>query len=70
MQETAAPQENILNEQVNRVAAGGDDDIFRVAVNHMLIFCLDYCCADSGLLGVEKAELLSASRIAFMPTPS
>lgn len=24
----------------------------------MLIFCLDYCCADSGLLGVEKAELL------------
>ncbi len=30
----------------------------RVAVYHVLIFCLDYCCADSGLLGVEKAELL------------
>ena len=47
-----------LDEQVDRVAAGGDNDISRVAVNHMLIFCLDYCCADSGLLGVEKAELL------------
>ena len=47
-----------LNEQVDRMAAGGDDDISRIAVDHVLIFCLDYCCADSGLLGVEKAELL------------
>jgi len=40
------------------VAAGGDYDIPRVAVYHVLIFCLDYRCADGGLLGVEKAELL------------
>ena len=46
-----------LNEQVDGVAAGGDYDISRVAVYHVLIFCLDYCCADGGLLGVEKAEL-------------
>jgi len=48
----------LLNEQVDRVTAGGNDDVLVILAQHALIFGLDDGCADGGFLDVVKAELL------------
>ena len=60
-----------LNEQVNRVAAGGDDDISRASLSTICSYSVLTIVAPTAVSSAsKKPSFLSASRIAFMPTPS
>ena len=50
-------REVLLNQQIDRVAAGADDDIAVVLCQHPLVLRLDDGRADGGLLHVGKAQL-------------
>ena len=58
-----------LDQQIDRMTAGGDDDIPILLAEHPLILVFDDGGADGGLLHVEKAQLFQGSAHGFDTDP-
>ena len=50
-------REMLLNQQVDRVTAGGDDNIPSVFLQHPFVFFLDNGCTDCGFFHIIESEL-------------